>query len=468
MFNKRKSSYDAKNKSNSENQLTNTVIKSLSEISFDTKVKLKYLYELTKFQAGFNRQFIIDFKSEIFDKLNKLKQVLFFLNKIMSYQQEDNVVDCLEKKLNERLVIKSLDSTSSSASKINNYFLSDYPVYIERAKFIENYVNDILSYEKLHAEFYLDKEVIAELIELISFGLKNISKYLNSGRNDNEQDIDFNPLEQYCNNFTGYDLVCQFIKDEFNIDLSDKRKFHKCKCIPDFSNDLRKLFVVEQDEKTNDYVVYLNSVNCGKIKIKNIGATSVVTDKIFNLIKENKTYLLDKTKVEQIYSYYIESFYDYITYVFQRDFVYSNNYQYGEIDANKLREMIFNLNNQLFSILKINNFNNNMSIYDYFVEQFGDSVTHSSIFFNYMNNDLSKLSVDDKKISYKAISEDDEESALDDINYNSLIITNIDVIDHVGDCVDFPTTCELCLKESKLFFDTRIWADQYVGHYCLY
>lgn len=167
------------------------------------------------------------------------------------------------------------------------------------------------------------------------------------------------------------------------------------------------MFVVEQDKKTNDYVVYLNSVNCGKIKIKNIGATSVVTDKIFNLIKENKTYLIEKTKVEQICSYYIELFYDYITYVFQRDFVYFNNYQYGEIDANKLREMIFNLNNQLFSILKINNSNNNMSIYDYFVEQFGDSVTHSSIFFNYMNNDLSKLSVDDKKISYKAISEDD-------------------------------------------------------------
>ena len=221
-------------------------------------------------------------------------------------------------------------------------------------------------------------------------------------------------------------------------------------------------------KKTNDYVVYLNSVNCGKIKIKNIGATSVVADKIFNLIKENKTYLIEKTKVEQIYSYYIDLFCEYIVYVFQRDFIYSNNYKYGEVDANKLREMIANLNNQLFSILKINNSNNNMSIYDCFVEQFGYAVTHSSVFFNYMNNDLSKLSVDDKKISYKAISEDDEESALDDINYNSLIITNIDVIDHVGDCVDFPTTCELCLKESKLFFDTRIWADQYVGHYCLY
>lgn len=384
----------------------------------------------------------------------------------MFYQQEDNIVVHLEKRFNDRLARKSLNSINSSSSVINDYFLSHYPFYLKKAKFIENYIKNIINDEQ--TEFEFNEEIVAELIELISFGLKNISKYLNSGRNDNEQDIDFNPLEQYCNNFTGYDLVCQFIKDEFNIDLSNKRKFHKCECIPDFSNDLRKLFVVEQDEKTNDYVVYLNSINCGKIKIKNIGATSVVTDKIFNLIKENKTYLLDKTKVEQICSYYIELFYDYITYVFQRDFVYFNNYQYGEIDANKLREMIFNLNNQLFSILKINNSNNNMSIYDYFVEQFGDSVTHSSIFFNYMNNDLSKLSVDDKKISYKAISEDDEESALDDINYNSLIITNIDVIDHVGDCVDFPTTCELCLKESKLFFDTRIWADQYVGHYCLY
>ena len=63
--------------------------------------------------------------------------------------------------------------------------------------------------------------------------------------------------------------------------------------------------------------------------------------------------------------------------------------------------MIFNLNNQLFSILKINNSNNNMSIYDYFVEQFGDSVTHSSIFFNYMNNDLSNFQLMIKKFHIK-------------------------------------------------------------------
>lgn len=460
--------YDAKNKSNSVNHVINTTNKSLSEISFDTKVKLKYLYELTKLQAGFNRQFIIDFKSEIFDELNKLKQVLFFLNEIMSYQQEDNVVVRLEKKLNERLARKSLNSINSSSSVINDYFLSNYPVYIEKAKFIENYVKNIINDEQ--EEFIFNEEIVAELIELISFGLKNISKYLNSGRNDNEQDIGFNPLEQYCNNFTGYDLVCQFIKDEFNIDLSYKRKFHKCECIPDFSNDLRKLFVVEQDEKTNNYVVYLNSVNCGKIKIKNICATSVVTDKIFNLIKENKTYLLDKTKVEQICSYYIELFYDYITYVFQQDFVYSNNYQYGEIDANKLREMIFNLNNQLFSILKINNSNNNMSIYDCFVEQFGYAVTHSSVFFNYMNNDLQKISIDGKKVTYESTGSIDENDAasLYDVDYNSLTTTDIDVIEHIGDCVNFPTTCELCLKESKFFFDTRMWADQYVGHYCFY
>lgn len=461
--------YDAKNKSNSVNQVTNTTNKSLSEISFDTKVKLKYLYELTKLQAGFNRQFIINFKTEIFDELNKLKQVLFFLNEIMSYQQEDNVVFRLEKKLNERLARKSLNSINSSSSVINDYFLINYPVYIEKAKFIENYIKNIINDEQ--EEFIFNEEIVAELIELISFGLKNISKYLNSGRNNNEQDIDFNPLEQYCNNFTGYDLVCQFIKDEFNIDLSDKRKFHKCECIPDFSNDLRKLFVVEQDEKTNDYVVYLNSINCGKIKIKNIGATSVVADKIFNLIKENKTYLIEKTKVEQICSYYIDLFCEYIVYVFQRDFIYSNNYKYGEVDANKLREMIANLNNQLFSILKINNSNNNMSIYDCFVEQFGDAITYSQIFFNYMNNDSLTISINDKKILYKPIDlidEGDDEATLDDINYNSLTITDINVIDHVGDCVDFSSSCELCLKESKFFFDTRMWADQYVGHYCFY
>lgn len=55
--------YDAKNKNNRENQNNNTTNNSLSEISFDTKVKLKYLYELTKLQAGFNRQFIINFKT---------------------------------------------------------------------------------------------------------------------------------------------------------------------------------------------------------------------------------------------------------------------------------------------------------------------------------------------------------------------------------------------------------------------
>lgn len=459
--------YDAKNKSNRENQNNNTNDNSLSEISFDTKVKLKYLYELTKLQAGFNRQFFIDFKSEIFYELNKLKQVLFFLNEIMSYQQEDNVVVNLEKRFNDRLARKSLNSNSSS-SVINDYFLNSYPFYLEKAKFIENYIKNIINDEQ--AEFEFNEEIVAELIELISFCLKNISKYLNSGRNDNEQDIDFNPLEQYCNNFTGYDLVCQFIKDEFNIDLSDKRKFHKCECIPNFSNDLRKLFIVEQDETTNDYVVYLNSVNCGKIKIKNIGATSVVADKIFNLIKENKTYLIEKTKVEQICSYYIDLFCEYIVYVFQRDFIYSNNYKYGEVDANKLREMIANLNNQLFSILKINNSNNNMSIYDCFVEQFGDAVTHSSVFFNYMNNDLQKISIDGKKVTYESTGSIDENDAasLYDVDYNSLTTTDIDVIEHIGDCVNFPTTCELCLKESKFFFDTRMWADQYVGHYCFY
>ena len=233
---------------------------------------------------------------------------------------------------------------------------------------------------------------------------------------------------------------------------------------------MRKLFVVEQDEKTNDYVVYLNSINCGKIKIKNIGATSVVADKIFNLIKENKTYLIEKTKVEQICSYYIDLFCEYIVYVFQRDFIYSNNYKYGEVDANKLREMIANLNNQLFSILKINNSNNNMSIYDCFVEQFGDAVTHSSVFFNYMNNDLQKISIDGKKVTYESTGSIDENDAasLYDVDYNSLTTTDIDVIEHIGDCVNFPTTCELCLKESKFFFDTRMWADQYVGHYCFY
>ena len=270
-------------------------------------------------------------------------------------------------------------------------------------------------------------------------------------------------------------MICQFIKDEFNINLSDKRKFHKCECIPDFSNDLRKLFVVEQDEKTNDYVIYLNSINCGKIKIKNIGETSVVADKIFNLIKENKNHLLEKTKVEQICSYYIDLFCEYIAYVFQRDFVYSNNYRYGEVDANKLREMISNLNNKLCccSVLKPNNSNNNISIYDCFVEQLGDAIAYSPIFFNYMNNDLSKLLVDGKKISYKptgSIDENDETSTLtlDDVDYHNVTITDIDVIEHVGDCVDFPTTCELCLKESKFFFDTRIWANQDVGHYCFY
>ena len=466
--------YDAKNKSNSKNQGNNVISLSLSEISFDTKVKLKYLYELTKLQAGFNRQFIIDFKTEIFDELNKLKQVLFFLNEIISYQQEDNVVVRLEKKLNDRLAKKSLDTADFSlyASEINDYFLSNYPAYIEKAKFLENYINNIINDEKLHTEFRFNEKVVAELIELISFGLKNISQYLNSGRNDNEQDIDFNPLEQYCNNFTGYDFICQFIKDEFNINLSDKRKFHKCECIPDFSNDLRKLFVVEQDEKTNDYVIYLNSINCGKIKIKNIGETSVVADKIFNLIKENKNHLLEKTQVEQICSYYIDLFCEYITYVFQRDFVYSNNYQYGEVDVNKLREMIANLNNQLHccSVLKLNSSNNKMSIYDYFVEQFGDAITYSARFFNYMNNDLSKLSIYGKKISYKLTDSIDEDDAasLDDVDYNSLATTEIDVIEHIGDCVDFPTTCELCLKESKFFFDTRMWADQYVGHYCFY
>lgn len=460
--------YDAKNKSNRGNQNNNTTDNSLAEISFDTKIKLKYLYELTKLQAGFNRQFVIYFKSEIFDELNKLKQVLFFLNEIMSYQQEDNVVVRLEKKLNERLARKSLNSINSSSSVINDYFLINYPVYIEKAKFIENYIKNIINDEQ--EEFIFNEEIVAELIELISFGFKNISKYLNSGRNDNEQDIGFNPLEQYCNNFTGYDLVCQFIKDEFNIDLSDKRKFHKCECIPDFSNDLRKLFVVEQDEKTNNYVVYLNSVNCGKIKIKNICATSVVTDKIFNLIKENKTYLLDKTKVEQICSYYIDLFCEYITYVFQRDFVYSNNYQYGEVNANKLREMIANLNNQLHCCTVFKLSNSKTSIYDCFVEQFGDAITYSARFFNYMNNDLSKLSIYGKKISYKLTDSIDEDDAasLDDVDYNSLATTEIDVIEHIGDCVDFPTTCELCLKESKFFFDTRMWADQYVGHYCFY
>lgn len=119
----------------------------------------------------------------------------------------------MEKKLNKRLAIKSLDSTSSSAFKINDYFLNNYPVYIEKAKFIENYIQYIINNEKLHTDFNLNEEVVAELIELISFGLKNISEYLNTGRNNNGQDIDFNPLEQYCNNFTGYDLVCQFIKD---------------------------------------------------------------------------------------------------------------------------------------------------------------------------------------------------------------------------------------------------------------
>lgn len=460
--------YDAKNKSNRENQNNNTTNNSLSEISFDTKVKLKYLYELTKLQAGFNRQFVIDFKNEIFNEINKLKQVLFFLNETISYQQEDIVVIHLEKRFNDRLARKSLNSTNSSSSVINDYFLSHYPFYLKKAKFIENYIKNIINDEQ--TEFEFNEEIVAELIELISFGLKNISEYLNSGRNDNEQDIDFNPLEQYCNNFTGYDLVCQFIKDEFNIDLSDKRKFHKCECIPDFSNDLRKLFVVEQDEKTNDYVVYLNSINCGKIKIKNIGATSVVADKIFNLIQENKTYLIEKTKVEQICSYYIDLFCEYIVYVFQRDFIYSNNYKYGEVDANKLREMIANLNNQLFSILKINNSNNNMSIYDCFVEQFGDAVTHSSVFFNYMNNDLQKISIDGKKVTYESTGSIDENDAasLYDVDYNSLTTTDIDVIEHIGDCVNFPTTCELCLKESKFFFDTRMWADQYVGHYCFY
>ena len=466
--------YDAKNKSNSKNQDNNVISLSLSEISFDTKVKLKYLYELTKLQAGFNRQFIIDFKTEIFDELNKLKQVLFFLNEIISYQQEDNIVVRLEKKLNDRLAKKSLDTADFSlyASEINDYFLSNYPAYIEKAKFLENYINNIINDEKLHTKFRFNEKVVAELIELISFGLKNISQYLNSGRNDNEQDIDFNPLEQYCNNFTGYDLICQFIKDEFNINLSDKRKFHKCECIPDFSNDFRKLFVVEQDEKTNDYVIYLNSINCGKIKIKNIGETSVVADKIFNLIKENKNHLLEKTKVEQICSYYIDLFCEYITYVFQRDFVYSNNYQYGEVDVNKLREMIANLNNQLHccSVLKLNSSNNKMSIYDYFVEQFGDAVTHSSVFFNYMNNDLQKISIDGKKVTYESTGSIDENDAasLYDVDYNSLTTTDIDVIEHIGDCVNFPTTCELCLKESKFFFDTRMWADQYVGHYCFY
>lgn len=464
--------YDAKNKSNRENQNNNTTNNSLSEISFDTKVKLKYLYELTKLQAGFNRQFVIDFKNEIFNEINKLKQVLFFLNETISYQQEDNVVIHLEKRFNDRLARKSLNSINSSSSVINDYFLSNYPAYIEKAKFLENYINNIINDEKLHTKFRFNEKVVAELIELISFGLKNISQYLNSGRNDNEQDIDFNPLEQYCNNFTGYDLICQFIKDEFNINLSDKRKFHKCECIPDFSNDLRKLFVVEQDEKTNDYVIYLNSINCGKIKIKNIGETSVVADKIFNLIKENKNHLLEKTKVEQICSYYIDLFCEYITYVFQRDFVYSNNYQYGEVDVNKLREMIANLNNQLHccSVLKLNSSNNKMSIYDYFVEQFGDAVTHSSVFFNYMNNDLQKISIDGKKVTYESTGSIDENDAasLYDVDYNSLTTTDIDVIEHIGDCVNFPTTCELCLKESKFFFDTRMWADQYVGHYCFY
>ena len=132
--------------------------------------------------------------------------------------------------------------------------------------------------------------------------------------------------------------------------------------------------------------------------------------------------------------------------------------------------MIANLNNQLFSILKINNSNNNMSIYDCFVEQFGDAVTHSSVFFNYMNNDLQKISIDGKKVTYESTGSIDENDAasLYDVDYNSLTTTDIDVIEHIGDCVNFPTTCELCLKESKFFFDTRMWADQYVGHYCFY